>query len=127
MGLEAPQSLEQDPKIVLSAMATKMLENAQSDRSFQDFMRIIIGESGRFPEIAKAYLNNVAKPAIETLTKYFQSHPKLKLEDPEATVRVMMGTLVYFVVLQQMMYGKDIVPLENNRLVRTLTDAIVGK
>ena len=127
MGLEAPQSLEQDPKIVLSAMATKMLENAQSDRSFQDFMRIIIGESGRFPEIAKVYVNNVAKPAIETLTKYFQSHPKLKLEDPEATVRVMMGTLVYFVVLQQMMYGKDIVPLENNRLVRTLTDAIVGK
>ena len=127
MGLDAPQSLEQDPKIVLSAMATKMLENAQSDRSFQDFMRIIIGESGRFPEIAKVYVNNVAKPAIETLTKYFQSHPKLKLEDPEATVRVMMGTLVYFVVLQQMMYGKDIVPLENNRLVRTLTDAIVGK
>ena len=127
MGLDAPQSLEQDPKIVLSAMATKMLENAQSDRSFQDFMRIIIGESGRFPEIAKVYVNNVAKPAIETLTKYFQSHPKLKLEDPEATVRVMMGTLVYFVMLQQMMYDKDIVPLENNRLVRTLTDAIVGK
>ena len=127
MGLEAPQSLEQDPKIVLSAMATKMLANAQSDRSFQDFMRIIIGESGRFPEIAKAYVNNVAKPAIDLLTKYFQSHPKLKLEDPEATVRVMMGTLVYFVMLQEMMHGQDIVPLESDRVVKTLTDMIAGK
>ena len=127
MGLEAPQSLEQDPKIVLSTMATKMLANAGKDRSFQDFMRIIIGESGRFPEIAKAYVNNVAKPAINLLTKYFQSHPTLELSDPEATVRVMMGTLVYFAMLQEMLHGKDIVPLESDRLVRTLTNMIVEK
>ena len=124
MGLSKPQSLEQDPKKVLSIMATKMLENAKSDRSFQNFMRIIIGESGRFPELAKAYVNNVAKPAIEILTKYFESHPALKLEDPEATVRVMMGTLVYFVMLQEMMHGKDILPLEGDRVVKTLTDLI---
>ena len=124
MGLESPQSLEQDPKAVLSAIATKMLEKAKSDRAFRDFMRIIIGESGRFPELAKAYVNNVAKPAIEILTKYFQSHPSLKLEDPEATVRVMMGTMVYFVMLQEMMHGKDIVPLEGDRVIKTLTDLI---
>lgn len=124
MGLEAPQSLEQDPKLVLSAMATKMLADAQQDQSFQDFMRIIIGESGRFPELAKAYVNNVAKPAIKILTKYFKSHPALTSEDPEATVRVMMGTMVYFVMLQEMMHGKDIVPLEGDRMIKTLTDLI---
>ncbi|MDJ0573903.1 MAG: TetR/AcrR family transcriptional regulator [Xenococcaceae cyanobacterium MO_234.B1] len=124
MGLQKPQSLEQDPKIVLSAMATRMLDNAQSDRTFQDFVRIIIGESGRFPELAQAYVSNLAKPAIETLTQYFKSHPELKLDDPEATVRVMIGTLVYFVMLQEMLHGKDILPLENERLVNTLTDLI---
>lgn len=124
MGLEEPQSLEQDPKIVLSTMATKMLENAKGDRSFHDFMRIVIGESGRFPELAKAYVNNVAKPTIEILTKYFQSHPSLKLEDPEATVRVMIGTMVYFVMLQEMLHGKDIIPLEGDRVIQTLTDLI---
>ena len=127
MGLEAPQSLEQDPQVVLSAMATKMLESAKGDRSFHNFMRIIIGESGRFPELAKAYVNNVAKPTIEILTKYFQSHPTLKLEDPEATVRVMMGTMAYFVMLQEMMHGKDIVPLEGDRVIKTLTDLITSK
>ena len=124
MSLQQPQSLEQDPKVVLSAMATKMLDNAKSDRTFQDFIRIIIGESGRFPELARAYVTSLAKPAIDTFTQYFQAHPQLKLDDPEATVRVMIGTLVYFVMLQEMLHGKDILPLENERLVNTLTDLI---
>lgn len=126
MGLQTPQSFEQDPKIVLAAMAKRMLDNARNDRVFQDFIRIIIGESGRFPELAKAYVNNLAKPAIETLTQYFQHHPELKIEDPEATVRVMIGTLVYFVMLQEMLHGKEILPLKNERIVNTLTDLITG-
>ncbi len=124
MGLQQPQSLAKDPKIVLSEIATRMLENAKSDREFQDFIRIIIGESGRFPELARAYVRNLAKPAIDTLTQYFTAHPELKLDDPEATVRVMIGTLVYFVMLQEMLHGKDILPLENERLVDTLSDLI---
>ena len=124
MGLQQPQSLAKDPKIVLSQMATRMLENARSDREFQDFIRIIIGESGRFPELARAYVRNLAKPAIDILTQYFKAHPELKLDDPEATVRVMIGTLVYFVMLQEMLHGKDILPLENERLVDTLSDLI---
>ena len=124
MGLEAPQSLEQDPKIFLSAIVSKMLADAKKDHQFQDFMRIVIGESGRFPELAKAYVNNMAKPKLEILTKYLKSHPALKLKDPEATARVMMGTMVYFVVLQEMMHGKDIVPLEGDRVIKTLTDLI---
>ncbi len=126
MGLDKPQSLEKNPKLVLSEMATRMLENSKSDRTFQDFIRIIIGESGRFPELAQAYVRNLAKPAIETLTQYFTSHPELKLDDPEATVRVMIGTLVYFVMLQEMLHGKEILPLENERLVNTLTDLIIN-
>ena len=124
MGLQQPQSLAQDPKIVLSQIATQMLDNAKSDRTFQDFIRIIIGESGRFPELARAYVRNLAKPAIDTLTEYFKIHPELKLDDPEATVRVMIGTLVYFVMLQEMLHGKDILPLANERLVDTLSDLI---
>lgn len=124
MGLEKPQSLKDDPQEILSAMATRMLENAKGDRAFQDFIRIIIGESGRFPELAQVYVNNLAKPAIETLTKYFKSHPELKLADPEATVRVMMGSLIYFVMLQEMLHGSEILPLESDRLVNTLTEMI---
>ena len=105
-------------------MATKMLANARSERAFMDFKRFDIGESGRFPELAQAYVRNVAKPAIKVMTKYFESQPTLKLEDPEATVRVMMGTMVYFVMLQEVLHGKEIVPLEGDRVIKTLTDLI---
>ena len=124
MDLDSARSLEQDPKVVLSMMATKMLNDTKSDRSFHDFIRIIIGESGRFPELAQAYVNSVVKPTIKILTKYFKSHPTLELEDPEATVRIMMGSLIYYVMLQEMMHGKDIVPLSSDRLINTLTKLI---
>jgi TetR/AcrR family transcriptional regulator, regulator of autoinduction and epiphytic fitness len=124
IGLQKPQSLEKEPKLVLRELASKMLANVRSDRSLQDFMRIVIGESGRFPELAQAYVLNVAKPGIETLTQYFQSHPELKCRDSEATARIMVGTLVYFVILQEMLHGKEILPLENDRLITTLIDLI---
>ncbi|MGB5635738.1 MAG: TetR/AcrR family transcriptional regulator [Waterburya sp.] len=126
MRLEKPESLNGDPQEILSAMATRMLKNAKGDRAFHNFIRIIIGESGRFPELAKVYVNNLAKPAIETLTRYFKSHPELKLADPEATVRVMMGTLIYFIMLQEMLHGSEILPLESDRLVKTLTEMITN-
>lgn len=125
MGLQKPESLEQDPKVVLSTIALGMLEKAKSDHTFQDFVRIIMGESGRFPQLAKAYVTSLAKPAIETLTQYFTAHPQLKVDDPESAVRVMMGTLVYFIILQEMLHGKEILPMDNKRLVDTLTDLIV--
>ncbi|MGL5074364.1 MAG: TetR/AcrR family transcriptional regulator, partial [Waterburya sp.] len=78
MSLQTPESFAENPKQVLSAMATKMLANTQSDRTFQNFIRIIIGESGRFPELARAYVNNLAKPGITTLAQYLQFHPQLK-------------------------------------------------
>jgi AcrR family transcriptional regulator len=124
MGLQKPQSLEKNPQLVLRELASKMLTNVMSDRTFQDFMRIVIGESGRFPELAQAYVLNVAKPGIETLTQYFTSHPELKSRDSEATARIMVGTLVYFVILQEMLHGKEILPLENDRLITTLIDVI---
>ena len=126
MGLEKPQSLNEDPQQVLSGIATRMLENVKGDRAFQNFIRIIIGESGRFPELAKAYVNNLAKPGIETLTKYLTQHPELQLDDPEATVRVMIGTLIYYVMLQDMLHGDEILPLSSDRLVNTLTRMITN-
>ena len=120
------QYLQEEPKIALQCIATKLLDNVGSDRDLQNFMRIIIGESGRFPELARAYVNNLAKPGIGILTQYLKSHPELNLPDEEATVRIFMGTLVYFLLLQELLHGKDIIPLERDRLVKTLTHLITA-
>jgi hypothetical protein len=71
-------------------------------------------------------VKNLAKPAIERLTQYLASHPELKLPDPEATARIFIGSLVYFQLTQHMMHGKDIIPMERDRLIDGLLHLILS-
>jgi AcrR family transcriptional regulator len=124
LGPSAPYSLQGEPEEVLRRLATQVLEKVAVDEQFTSFMRLIVGESGRFPALARAYVENIAKPTITLLTEYFTSCPQLKLVDAEATARTVIGTLVYFVILQKIMYGDDILPMETDRLITNLIDLI---
>ena len=119
------QSPQEKPEIALNNIATKLLLNIGDDCDFQNLMRIVLAESGRSPELAIAYVDNFAKPAINILTDYFKSHSQLNILNEEAIARIFIGTLVYHVILQNLLYGSEIVPLKLNRLVNTLTDLIV--
>ena len=119
------QSPQEKPEITLNNIATKLLLNIGGDCDFQNLMRIVLAESGRSPELAIVYVDNFAKPAINILTDYFKSHSQLDLLNEEAIARIFIGTLVYHVILQDMLCGSEIVPLKLNRLVNTLTDLIV--
>ena len=85
----------------------------------------MIGESGRFPELAKPYIQNVAKPLLDGLTRYLSSCTELGLSDPEATARTFAGTLIYFVILQRVLGGQEFMPMESDRIITTLVDLIV--
>jgi AcrR family transcriptional regulator len=124
LSLDNPQSFPGKPQEVLQQIALTMLKHGSRDRTLQNFIRIIIGESGRFPELAKAYIYHIASPSIMALTKYLKFHPELNLTNPEATVRIYLGTLFYYVMLQELLYGKDIIPLEREELTETLTQLI---
>ena len=118
-------ALQGEPRTVLSDLARKVLQDAASDSQFCEFMRLIIGESGRFPELAKPYVQNVAKPLLDGLTRYLSSRTELALSDPEATARTFAGTLIYFVILQRVLGGQEFMPMESDRIVTTLVDLIV--
>jgi AcrR family transcriptional regulator len=118
-------ALQGEPKAVLGEIATKVLDDAASDNQFCEFMRLIMGESGRFPELAKPYVQNVAKPLLDGLTRYLSSRSELGLKDPEAIARTFAGTLIYFVILQRVLGGEDCMPMERDRIVTTLVDLIV--
>lgn len=117
-------ALQGEPRIVLSELAKKVLDNAASDSQFCEFMRLIVGESGRFPELAKPYVQNVAKPLLDSLTRYLSSRTELGLSDPEAIARVFAGTLIYFVILQRVLGGQEFMPLESDRIITSLVDLI---
>ncbi|MFN6558969.1 MAG: TetR/AcrR family transcriptional regulator [Nostoc sp. ChiSLP01] len=121
------QSAQGDPASLLRSFANRMLEHIADDPQALTFFRIIIGESGRFPELARAFVKNIEKPMLEALTQYLASHPELELPDAEVTARAFVGTLVHFVLLRDIMQSGDIVPMERDRLLDNLVKLIIHK
>lgn len=117
-------ALEGKPRRVLTHLAQDFLNEAACDPQFCEFMRLIIGESGRFPELSEPYIQNVAKPVLDELTRYLSSCRELCLSDPPASARMFVGTLVYFVMLQRMLGAAATMPMESDRVIKTLVDSI---
>jgi TetR/AcrR family transcriptional regulator, regulator of autoinduction and epiphytic fitness len=121
------QAFEGEPKIVLKRLATNMLSHVRTDEQFLNFMRLVIGESGRFPQLAQAFIKNVEKSAFGKLCQYLASRSELALSDVEATARIFIGSLVHYIIVQHMLHGKDILPMEGDRLIERLVTLICGE
>lgn len=119
------QVLQTTPEIVLRDLANRVLDVGMSDPQFLNFMRVILGESGRFPQLARAFVRNIEQTAFRRLCQYFTTYFQLK-SDPEATARIFIGALVHFMIVQEMLHGKDIVPMERDQLVKNLVNLIVA-
>ncbi|QFS46663.1 TetR/AcrR family transcriptional regulator [Nostoc sphaeroides] len=117
------EPIEGEPVAILHQVATKALEQMLNDKEHSAFMRVLIGESGRFPELAQICVRAMIKPVTETLTQYLTA-PELKIPDPEATARILIGALVHFHITQNVMHGEDIIPMESDRLIDALTHLI---
>lgn len=122
--LRCENTLEGDPRKVLTHLAEEFLDEAACDPQFCEFMRLIIGESGRFPELSEPYIQNVAKPVLDELTRYLTSRSELHLSDPAATARTFIGTLIYFVMLQRMLGAAATMPMQSDRIITNLVDLI---
>ncbi len=118
------EAFSADPRAVLKRLLTRMLDKAECDQQMLGLIRLTIGESGRFPALAQAFVRNVEKPMIELLSQHFAACPALKLPDSEASVWVFVGTTVYFLIIQELLHGKDILPMQRDRLMDGLIDLI---
>jgi AcrR family transcriptional regulator len=121
------QAFEGEPKIVLKRLATNMLNHVKTDEQFLNFMRLVIGESGRFPQLAQAFISNVEKSAFGKLCQYLASRSELALSDVEATARIFIGTLVHYIIVQHMLHGNEILPMEGDRLIDRLVTLICSE
>ena len=124
-GAADDQILQMPAQVVLSNFANRALDFGARDPQFLNFMRLILGESGRFPQIARAFVHNIEQTAFRRLCHYLENCPHLKLADPEATARIFVGAIVHFMIVQEMLHGKDIMPMEHDRLVNGLIGLIV--
>jgi AcrR family transcriptional regulator len=113
------QPLDGEPETVLRELAYRLLGEV-NDKDYLCFLRLIVAESGNRPDLAQLFLRNIAQPALKILTRYFQEHSALKLPDPEATARIFVGAIIHYILTQEMLHGKEIIPLEKERLVDSL-------
>ncbi|MDF5732260.1 MAG: TetR/AcrR family transcriptional regulator [Rhizonema sp. PD38] len=88
--------LGEEPVVFLKRYATQVLDHITHNSQELMLFRMIIGESGRFPELGQEFVRNIEKPNIDFLMQYFATHPKLQLADPEVAARTLVGTLIHF-------------------------------
>lgn len=114
------ENLEGSPDVVLPQLIQQSLARLTQDTEYHDFIRSLIGESKRFPDLTQVFFRNVTVPSIETISHYLSHHPELEIPDTEATAHVLLGALVFFMLTQEVMAGKDVLPMTQERLSASL-------
>jgi AcrR family transcriptional regulator len=116
--------LDGEPAQVLRRFAEAFLRK-MDDPEYIAVLRLVMGESGRFPELAQLFTQTVVQYGCNLISRYLASCPDLNIADPDATARIFLGSLVSFVITQEMLLGKQVLPLEGDRLIHTLIECIV--
>ncbi len=116
-----------DPETLLRRLAQIYFTQVVDSSHYVPLLRIVIGESERFPELAKLFTETVAQRGKRLLCEYFRYHPELNIRDPEAIAQIFFGSMVSWVILQKMLYGEASFDLSRDRIVNQLVDLIVGR
>ncbi len=111
--------LEGDPEEVLRDLANRILSEI-NETDHLAFVRLIVAESGERPDLGELFLKNVAKPAMKILIEYFEIHQEFNFKDPEAIARIFVGSLIHFILTQEIFGGKTLMPIESDRIVDSL-------
>lgn len=111
----------------LKQIATISLNQISGKQPIFTLIRLIIGESGRFPALAQTFVRNSEKPMLEELSYLFAHHPDLKATNPDILARCFHGSIVYYIIVQEILHGEEILPLERDRFIDGLIDLIVGQ
>ncbi|MEM6599035.1 MAG: TetR/AcrR family transcriptional regulator [Cyanobacteria bacterium P01_D01_bin.36] len=115
------------PQKVLKKIATMVINDFPRDEAILKLMRLIIGESERFPHLAQTFVREIEKPMFEKFAAYFAQQTQLQLSDPMVTARVFTGSIVHYLIIQKVLYGDEVMPLDCDRMVDGLVELITAK
>ncbi|MBD2093734.1 TetR/AcrR family transcriptional regulator [Trichocoleus sp. FACHB-591] len=122
----ASEPLPTDPVEQLRILAAKSITPENLDPMRMNFYRLIVGESGRFPDLARFYVEQFEKPGLEVSAHLLKAAPQLCSSDPEAVAWIISGTLSYYYQMMEMLQGKDILDMTFDRLVEALIELLFG-
>lgn len=122
-GCELP--LNDPPEQVLRRLAMILL-NLREDPEYIAFFRLLISESGRFPELAQLYYQKVIQEGNRVLSSYFRDHPALDLSWPEERSHIFFGSLVCHILSQEVLHGKHLMPIQEESMVDCLIKLVLS-
>ncbi|MCC5637411.1 TetR/AcrR family transcriptional regulator [Nostoc sp. CHAB 5844] len=117
--------LHGEPATLLRQVGETYLTKVADNPDYLALLRLIITESQNFPELAKLYNQTVVQRGRLLLSQYFASHPELGITDPEAIAHIFMGSLVSYVIIQEILYGKELSCLSRDRLLDSLMNLVM--
>ncbi len=117
--------LRGEPAILLRQVA-KIYGSKVADQNYLCLIRLVIAESDRFPELAKLFTTTVIQQGRQLLSQYFETHPELGIADPEAIAQIFFGSLVSYMLVQHILHGKDVMPMDYDRLVTSLINLVLS-
>ncbi|WP_138504868.1 TetR/AcrR family transcriptional regulator [Nostoc sp. PA-18-2419] len=125
--LFSTEKLHGEPGILLRQVAEIYLTKVADNPDYLALLRLIITESQNFPELAKLYNQTVVQRGRQILSQYFASHPELRISDPEAMAHIFFGSLVSYVIVQEILYGKELTCLSRDRLLDSLMNLVMSQ
>ncbi|NEQ45905.1 MAG: TetR/AcrR family transcriptional regulator [Leptolyngbya sp. SIOISBB] len=105
------------PEESLPRLLASMVTTISDDDDYQDFVRLVIGESGRFPELARTFVTYLAKPGLQQMQDYLEQHPEFRFADSQAIAQIILGSAVYMCLTQCILHGCDIMPLSKENYI----------
>ena len=115
------------PQALLKKIATFVINDFPRDKAILKLMRLIIGESERFPHLAQTFVREIEKPLFEKFAAYFAQQTQLQLSDPMVTARIFTGAIVHYLIVQKVLHGDEILPLSSDRMIDGLVALITAK
>lgn len=90
------------------------------DSQFRALVRVVVGESGRFPELARLFYETVSARGNRLVARYIAARPEMNIGDPLAAAHVISGSMVYWMLTQEILGGKHVTPIAQQRVVAVL-------
>lgn len=96
----------------------------KQNKEYLALLRTVIGESERFPELARLYFQTIHSQGMQVAQKYFEQHPELGFKNAQSLTQVVCGSMMAHLFQQELLRGKELAPMDLDILADTLADLI---
>jgi TetR/AcrR family transcriptional regulator len=87
-----------------------------------NFLRMVIGESGRFPDLAQGFVAEVQERVLARLTQILAAIT----DQPELKARIFIGTLMHSILFENVLHGANLGPSCKQPLATLLVELLAA-